>query len=60
MVNEDEEHWSLRMILGIGLAFILFNAFMGFYIVFKMMLPQRVRYLTLWLFYIFALGATVI
>ena len=60
MVNEAEQHWSLRAILAIGLLFIIFNAFVGFYIVFKMMLPQRVRYLTLWLFYIFALGATVI
>ena len=54
-MREEAQLNLIRSLLSINLLVFIGNADFGFYIIIRMMIPQKVRFVLLWLFYIIAI-----
>ena len=55
MVFEQSQKITLRVLVALNFAYFAANAVFGVYIIVRMLVPQRSRFVLLWLFYVVAI-----
>ena len=59
-MEEKGQYLLIRILLGLSTCLFLANFVFGLYIVLRMMVPERVKYRSLWIFYTAAISACLL